>query len=634
MGRLRAEEQLTKDLESIIRKLNRSMTGSTQDNLARIGLKVAEINSSIKVQQEEKEREKLRQQAEKEKERLRQQEEKEREKSRQEAEKEKERLRQQEERKKEKLRQEAEKEKNKNKKTEKRETTIQMMQNGIDPRIIADMLGYKNVVYIYQIMKKYNIANIKSVKHQLIFTSEDDETIATKANWTLEAVKKLREDLSEIIPKLKKPTSTRRQSKQSTRPTREETLEINSTLQLNVPNQTGEDEVNKEQEGMQTIEQRTQVAHPIKPTGKQMPRKDFFELARNITDIAIMAQELQMSATEIQGRLRKTGYYDRKKVIELIHSGKTNKDISSKGGVTPDAVQRVREEEETKIAEQNTPKAMEVTLLRQKQETTIRRKKLERSFLALASQFEKENSIANELRITYYEVMLLLKRYGITPRSKLERLIEQDLDCSAEVIATKVNGDIARIETIKDKVRKREKLINGVSFETQEKLIRQLTHGSVSIHYEAEKLSISLASAKAIAEKWERDKNLNIPESIKRRNFTRDMNIFRAKVGTTPEIAITADTRKIWEGTIHKMLVEYEPFLTVTHYAFISYTYMKMGIYDKGIEIAKEYLDLKEHSAYAVKAKIYEIIEEQKTKENQGKLVASTKVPDKDQDQR
>ena len=112
------------------------------------------------------------------------------------------------------------------------------------------------------------------------------------------------------------------------------------------------------------------------------------------------------------------------------------------------------------------------------------------------------------------------------------------------------------------------------------------------------------------------------------------MNIFRAKVGTTPEIAITADTRKIWEGTIHKMLVEYEPFLTVTHYAFISYTYMKMGIYDKGIEIAKEYLDLKEHSAYAVKAKIYEIIEEQKTKENQGKLVASTKVPDKDQDQR
>ncbi len=611
MGRLRAEEQLTKDLESIIRKLNRSMTGSTQDNLARIGLKVAEINSSIKVQQEEKEREKLRQQAEKEKERLRQQEEKEREKSRQ----------------------EAEKEKNKNKKTEKRETTIQMMQNGIDPRIIADMLGYKNVVSIYQIMKKYNIANIKSVKHQLIFTSEDDETIATKANWTLEAVKKLREDMNEVIPELKKPTNKRRQTKQSTISAGEEALEINSTLQSNVPKQKEEDEVKKE-EGMQTIGQRTQTAQPIKPTGNQMPRKDFFELARNITDIAIMAQELQMSATEIQVRLRKTGYYDRKKVVELIHSGKTNEDISSKGGVTPDAVQRVREEEERKIAEQNTPKAMEITVLKQKQETTIRRKKLERSFLALANQFEKENSIANQLQITYYEVMLLLKRYGITPRSKLERLIEQDLDCSAEVIATKVNGDIARIETIKDKVRKREKLINVVSFETQEKLIRQLTHGSVSIHYEAEKLSISLASAKAIAEKWERDKNLNIPESIKRRNFTRDMNIFRAKVATTSEVAITADTRKIWEGTIHKMLVEYEPFLTVTHYAFISYTYMKMGIYDKGIEIAKEYLDLKEHSAYAVKAKIYEIIEEQKTKENQGKLVASTKVPDKDQDQR
>ena len=48
MGRLRAEEQLTKDLESIIRKLNRSMTGNTQDNLARIGLKVAEISSRIK----------------------------------------------------------------------------------------------------------------------------------------------------------------------------------------------------------------------------------------------------------------------------------------------------------------------------------------------------------------------------------------------------------------------------------------------------------------------------------------------------------------------------------------------------------------------------------------------------------
>ena len=325
-----------------------------------------------------------------------------------------------------------------------------MMQNGVDPRIIADMLGYKNIVSIYQIMRRYNIANMKSVKHQLIFTNKDDKTIANEANWTLEAVKKLREDLSEVIPELKKPTNTRRQTKQSTRPTGEEALEINSTLQSNVPNQTGEDEVSKEQEGMQTIEQRTQTVQPIKPTGNQMPRKDFFELARNITDIAIMAQELQMPVTEIQGRLRKTGYYDRKKVVELIHSGKTNEDISSKGGVTPDAVQRVREEEERKIAEQNTPKAMEITVLKQKQETTIRRKKLERSFLALANQFEKENSIANELRINYYEVMLLLKRYGITPRSKLERLIEQDLDCSAEVIATKVNGDIARIETIKD----------------------------------------------------------------------------------------------------------------------------------------------------------------------------------------
>lgn len=622
MGRLRAEEQLTKDLESIIRKLNRSMTGNTQDNLARIGLKVAEISSSIKKQQEEREKERLRQQEEKEKERLRQQEEREKERLKQQAEKEKVRLRQQEE-----------KEKNKAKKQEKRETTIQMMQNGVDPRIIVDMLGYNNVASIYQIMKKYNIANIKSVKYQLIFTSEDDETIATKANWTLEAVKKLREDMNEVIPELKKPTNKRRQTKQSTISAGEEALEINSTLQSNVPKQKEEDEVKKE-EGMQTIGQRTQTAQPIKPTGNQMPRKDFFELARNITDIAIMAQELQMSATEIQVRLRKTGYYDRKKVVELIHSGKTNEDISSKGGVTPDAVQRVREEEERKIAEQNTPKAMEITVLKQKQETTIRRKKLERSFLALANQFEKENSIANQLQITYYEVMLLLKRYGITPRSKLERLIEQDLDCSAEVIATKVNGDIARIETIKDKVRKREKLINGVSFETQEKLIRQLKHGSVSIHYEAEKLNISLASARAIAEKWERDRNFNIPESIKRRNFTRDMNIFRAKVGTTLEVAITPDTRKIWEGTIHKMLVEYEPFLTVTHYAFISYSYMKMGIYDKGIEIAKEYLDLKEHSAYAVKAKIYEITEEQRTKENQGKLVASTKVPEKDQDQR
>ena len=311
MGRIRAEEQLTKDLESIIRKLNRSMTGNTQDNLARIGLKVAEINSSIKTQQEEKEREKLRQEAEKEKERLRQ---------------------------------EAEKEK----KQEKRETTIQMIQNGIDPRIIVDMLGYKSVVSIYQIMKKYNIANVKSVKHQLIYTDEDDETIATKANWTLEAVKRLREDLGEVTQELKKSINTRRQTKQSTISAGEEALEINSTLQSNVPNQTGEDEVSKEQEGMQTIEQRTQTVQPIKPTGRQMPREYFWELARNITDVAIIAQEFQMSVKKVEIQLRKGGYYNREKVVELIHSGKTNEEISSKGGVTQDAVQRVREEEKEK----------------------------------------------------------------------------------------------------------------------------------------------------------------------------------------------------------------------------------------------------------------------------------------------
>lgn len=595
MSKLKTEEQLTKDLEIIIRKLNRSMTGSTQDNLARIGLKVAEINSSIKKQQEQQE----------------------------------------------------EQEKGKNEGKERREertkTAIQMMQNGIDPKIIADMLEYNNVASIYQMLRKYNIASIRSVMQQLSIQKQDDATIAKQANWTTDAVARLREELHQGKAEIS--------NQQGTNVDLSSSSTINAEIQSTVekakvettdrPSQTtvSENSTTSKASSVQsnvasTETPKAQPVQQIVPKRVQVPRKSFFEMARNITDLGTMARELQMSVAEVRGQLKKSGYYDKKRVVELIHNGKTNEEISSKGGVTQEAVQKIREEEKRKLAEQSTPQAMEITLLKQKQEAEIERARIERRFLSLAKRFEKESKIAHQLQITYYEVMLLLRKYGITPRADLERMIEQDLDISSETIAAKVNGNVEAIEEVKKAVKEREKLINAISFETQEKLIRQLAHGSISIDYIATKLNIPTANAKAIAKKWERDKNFHIPESIKRRNFTRDMNTLRVKVETVKEEAITADTKSMWEGSIDKILVEYETFITHAEYAFICYTYMKMRDFYRGIEIARDYLELKDHTVYAVKAKIYEIIENENAKKKQETLPTNSKVPEKEQDQR
>lgn len=602
MRKPKTEEQLTKDLEIIIRKLNRSMTGNTQDNLARIDLKVAEIMKA----QKEIEQKRL--------ERRAKQEEKEKAKS-----------------------------ENRERREERTKTAIQMMQNGIDPKIIADMLEYNNVASIYQMLRKYNIASIRSVMQQLSLQEQDDETIAKQANWVTEAVSRLREELHQEKAEMSNHQDTNIDSSFSSTVNTEiqSTAEkakgetTDRTSQTTVLEKSTTSKASSVQSNVASTETpKAQPVQQIVPKRVQVPRKNFFEMARNITDLGTMARELQMSVAEIRGQLKKSGYYDRKKVVELIHNGKTNEEISSKGGVTQEAVQRVREEEKRKLAEQTTPQAMEITLLKQKQEAEIERARIERRFLLLAKRFEKESKIAHQLQITYYEVMLLLRKYGITPRADLERMIEQDLDISSEVIATKINGDVEAIEKVKKAVKEREKLINAISFETQEKLIRQLAHGSISIDYIATKLNIPAANAKAIAKKWERDKNFHIPESIKKRNFKRDMNTLRVKVEMVKEETITADTKRMWEGCIDKILVEYEPFITHAEYAFICYTYMKMRDFYRGIEIARDYLELKDHTVCAVKAKIYEIIENEKAKKKQETLLTSSKVPEKEQNQR
>ena len=60
------------------------------------------------------------------------------------------------------------------------------------------------------------------------------------------------------------------------------------------------------------------------------------------------------------------------------------------------------------------------------------------------------------------------------------------------------------------------------------------------------------------------------------------------------------------------MLVVYEKLLTQRHYAYMAYTYMKMGEYIKGIEFSKDYLNLEHSSISGVKNRIDEILEQEK----------------------
>ena len=80
-----------------------------------------------------------------------------------------------------------------------------------------------------------------------------------------------------------------------------------------------------------------------KETEEKSNQKVFIEMAKNLEDPKIIAEELEKSIDYVYKKLRKLEIYTRKKVISMLEE-KTDEEIAEEGHINKEAVARVREE--------------------------------------------------------------------------------------------------------------------------------------------------------------------------------------------------------------------------------------------------------------------------------------------------
>lgn len=84
---------------------------------------------------------------------------------------------------------------------------------------------------------------------------------------------------------------------------------------------------------------------------------------------------------------------------------------------------------------------------------------------------------------------------------------------------------------------------------------------------------------------------------------------------------VEKNDRTIINFQIEKMLEDYGVFLTEEHYALFAYGYVKLGECDKAIKFGTKHLGLEEQSLEGLNKKIYEILEREKVKGQQNKVM-------------
>ena len=241
----------------------------------------------------------------------------------------------------------------------------------------------------------------------------------------------------------------------------------------------------------------------------------------------------------------------------------------------------------------------------------------EATFLDMAKNYVSVTNIANAIHKSEYEIILMLRKANIYSRDEVERLIEQG-KMTDEQIAGKF-GEIEQIAKIRELVMERQRLIDSVSEEQRSRIIEMLVSEYRSIGYIAYKTKKSIEVIKAIKEKYEKDRENSVTPEAKRIQLKIQWMELESRIKSI-NVKITEMQKLMLDYTIAKILVEYEAMLEPIHYAYITYTYMKMGQYQTGIEFAEEYLNLEEPSIAGVKEKIEETIQLARSKENTGMI--------------
>ncbi len=430
-------------------------------------------------------------------------------------------------------------------------------------------------------MKENNIYNATKIRSLL--DEKTDEEISAEGNVSIIAVSRIREKEKEKGRKKVVDTPKNKETKKSS-------------------------SVKKQNENTQR---------------RELPTARIIQLGKNLVDVEKIAEETGVSSRQVSFVLKTYGIYSIQYVTSLLNK-LSDKEIAEKGKLNVLAVSKLRKEKSTDTYVQESKKQKEntnaITVKNEKRSKAKKSTPQENSsiigdklFLEMAKRFEPVEKIANTFKIDNYEVLLKLEMEKIRSRAEVERLIEKSRNATNEKLAYRVNGDVDTIANIRELVEKRERLIASVSKEDKGAIISSLIADS-DINYISERYSISKGKIRAIAQKYERDKYINLPEDRRRVLFKNDFNTLRYCLQKQESLDQTK--RMVMNYNITKILVTYQEFLQRPEYALLTYGYMKIGEYYKAAYVAKQYLKFKKFGIKEMAEKINDILEQEKNKQS------------------
>ena len=340
------------------------------------------------------------------------------------------------------------------------------------------------------------------------------------------------------------------------------------------------------------------------PIIKRKDEKQFLKLAGTLTSVEEIAQKLGLSEEIVRAALIDYNIFSREEVIEWLDY-RTDMQIAIMGNLEDyTVVARVRKAEKEKQLCMD----IDEDELNVEQREIEQKQREEQVFLKMARNFEGLDKLKCISGLTEYAVILKLRKLQLYSRPEVERLIEEGKASNAQIAGQ--TGNVNAVERIRNKVYQRERLIRSIPEEKQRQIRSGLLAGRAIDNIAFETKSTNTV-VKAIQEKWLRDKEIQVTEERKKFNFRIEWITFDAKVKNITESSSRVQ-KDILINIINKMLVVYEKLLTQRHYAYMAYTYMKMGEYIKGIEFSKDYLNLEHSSISGVKNRIDEILEQEK----------------------
>ncbi len=301
---------------------------------------------------------------------------------------------------------------------------------------------------------------------------------------------------------------------------------------------------------------------------------------------------------------------------------KSNKDIKPVSTVAPKTPETVKTNKPTIVMTERraTIKPNIQYRVNQRKKEYVASNEVE-NLLTMAKTYRYSvDEMQSKTSIPKYEMLLELKRRGITTRDDIERLIESNPNLSDTDIANRVSADVETISKIRADISEREKLIASIPEKTRLSITSSLSRNSYSLSNFALTYKCSKEQLKALETKIKRDKDYNIPQKQRDIDFKIKLNSLRLKVkqyrgSKFEKISINS--------IIAEFLVDYEDKLSRQDYAFFAYSYVKIGEYLQAIDLGEETLDLQDSTIDGIKEKISEVLEE--TKQSETTKVTSAK---------